>query len=269
MNVNFHIPQQPETGIRAIFQTHGIPQFSNETILPKGLTEIIFDLSEAPASMATMGETLHTRLPKCFIVSFSKVPIHIQLPKQQTYFGLYLDPLVIQDLLGVPSGEFANKLVDLTLVDASFHELWEQLAERQDFSARVALATQWLRQRTKARHTQEGMLNTFICAPLTKPMSVPDVADALCYSPRHLSRKLKALTGMNTEEVLLFKKYLRALNLIHHSTLPLTAISHESHFTDQSHFIKAFRLFTNMTPGEYSSAKWQVPQAGHLFYNVR
>jgi hypothetical protein len=49
MNVNFHLPDTPalRNGVRAIFQTDGFPGFSNETILPKGCTEIIFDLSES------------------------------------------------------------------------------------------------------------------------------------------------------------------------------------------------------------------------------
>src|SRR5258706_2122768 len=120
----------------------------------------------------------------------------------------------------------------------------------------------------KPLHAQDIMLNEFLCNPLGKPMTVTGVADTWCYSPRHLSRKLKLITGLSTEEVLLYKKYLRSLHLIHHSTLPLTAIGHESYFTDQSHFIKAFKLFCNMTPREYGSYKREGPP-GHLLHNVR
>ncbi len=270
MKIDFHIPQKStfEIGVRAIFQTHGFPQFKNETILPKGNTEIIFDLSETNSIQASMGEGLPSRLPRCFIISYGRVPVYIQLPKQQTYFGLILDPVAIYSLLGAPAGEFANQPIDLTLVNKSFYELWEQLAEEKEFSPRVALITKWVKMKTKPLHVQDHLLNEFLCNPLCKPMTVTEVADTLCFSPRHLSRKIKSITGLNTEEVLLYKKYLRSLHLIHHSTLPLTTIGHESHFTDQSHFIKAFKVFSNMTPGEYSSSKSAGPP-GHLFYNVR
>jgi AraC-like DNA-binding protein len=270
VKVDYHIPQKPsfEVGVRAIFQTHGFPQFNNETILPKGNTEIIFDLSETHSIHASMGEGLPSRLPRCFIISYGRVPVYIQSPKQQTYFGLILDPVAIYSLLGAPAGEFANRPIDLTLVDKSFYELWEQLAEAKEFSARVALITKWVKMKTKPLHAHDHMLNEFLCNPLDKPMTVTEVADTLCFSPRHLSRKIKSITGLNTEEVLLYKKYLRSLHLIHHSTLPLTTIGHESHFSDQSHFIKAFKLFANMTPSEYGSLKGAGP-AGHLFYNVR
>ena len=270
MKVDFHIPQKPtfEVGVRAIFQTHGFPQFKNETILPKGNTEIIFDLSETDSILASMGVGSPDRLPRCFIISYAKAPVYIQLPKQQTYFGLILDPMAVHCLLGAPAGEFVNRPIDLTLVDKSFYELWEQLAEEKEFSARVALITKWVKLKIKPLHAQDIKLNEFLCNPLVKPTAVTEVADSLCYSPRHLSRKLKSITGLNTEEVLLYKKYLRSIHLIHYSKLPLTTIGHESYFTDQSHFIKAFKLFSNMTPGEYGSLKGAGPP-GHIFHNVR
>lgn len=270
MKIDFYIPQKPafEVGVRAIFQTHGFPQFKNETILPKGNTEIIFDLSEINSIQASMGGGVPSRLPRCFIISYGRVPVYLQLPTQQTYFGLVLDPLSIYSLLGAPAGEFANQPIDLTLVDKSFYELWEQLAVENEFAGRVALITKWVGIKIKPLHAQDHKLNEFLCSPLGKPMTVTDVADTLCYSPRHLSRKLKSITGLSTEEVLLYKKYLRSLHLIHHFTLPLTMIGHESYFTDQSHFIKAFKLFSNMTPGEYGSLK-DAGQPGHLFHNVR
>jgi AraC-like DNA-binding protein len=72
---------------------------------------------------------------------------------------------------------------------------------------------------------------------------------------------------MNTEEMLLYKKYLHAVDLLHSSHLSLTQIAYQSGFVDQSHFIRSFRLFTQMTPGEYRQQKSHLP--GHFYANVR
>jgi AraC-like DNA-binding protein len=263
---DFYIPQRPasEPGIRAIFQTDGFPNFENETILPKGNTEIIFDLSETNSIHASIGAGRPNRLPRCFIVSYARSPVYLKLAKQQTYFGLILDPIVIYSLLGVQASEFANRWEDLTLVDKLFYELWEQLAEKKNFTARVALINKWVKMKTRPANAQDHMLNEFLCKPLSSPSNVNEVANTLCYSPRHLARKLKTITGLNTEEILLYKKYLRSLSLIHHTTLPLTTIGHESYFSDQSHFIKAFKLFSDMTPGDYSVLK-VAGRPNHLF----
>jgi AraC family transcriptional regulator len=55
--------------------------------------------------------------------------------------------------------------------------------------------------------------------------------------------------------------------LIHRTDLSLTAIAHQCQFSDQSHFIRSFRAYTDMTPGEYKRNKSYVK--GHLYKDVR
>ena len=74
-------------------------------------------------------------------------------------------------------------------------------------------------------------------------------------------------TGMNTEEMLLYKKYLHAVHLIHNTQLSLTAIAYRSQFSDQSHLVKTFKAYARMTPGDYRRNKAFVK--GHIYGNVR
>ena len=62
-------------------------------------------------------------------------------------------------------------------------------------------------------------MNHFLCDTNQHDLSVAQLADSLCYSPRHLGRKILEATGMNTEEILLYKKYLHAVHLMHHADL--------------------------------------------------
>lgn len=110
-------------------------------------------------------------------------------------------------------------------------------------------------------------MNDFLSGASWHNVSVTALASSLCYSSRHLSRKITEATGMNTEEMLLYKKYLHAVLLMHHSDLTLTEIAHESHFSDQSHFIKSFKAYTGMTPGAYRRMKSDMQ--GHIFEDVR
>jgi AraC-like DNA-binding protein len=93
------------------------------------------------------------------------------------------------------------------------------------------------------------------------------LANMLCYSPRHLSRKVHSLTGMNTEEVLSYKRFLRSVELIHYTNMSLTQIAYCCQFADQSHFIRTFRSLAAITPGEYKNQKSPLP--GHIYENVR
>jgi len=251
--------------IHSFWQVEGLTRFQNEQIIPKGVVEVIFNFSDdlVPGYLGSY----HYHLPGCFINGYNTVPIKLGLPQQQKFFGVQLQPLMVKKILGVPAGEFTDKVVDLTLLHAGFRSLWQQLAEQNTFDERVSVFCGWIEKSIPGLQPQENGVNTFLYGIDQHDLSVKDLAYSLCYSPRQLSRKMAEATGMNTEEILLYKKYLHAVHLIHHTGLSLTKIAYQSDFCDQSHFIKSFKAYTNMTPGEYKAGKAYMK--GHLYENVR
>lgn len=230
------------------------------------MVEVIFNFSDDPPILAHVGDKQY-HLSNCFINGFNTTPVQMQLPEQQIFFGIQLQPLAVKKIFGIPACEFTDMVVDLTLLDANFHSLWHQLAEKNNFDNRVDIFSDWIGTKLPDWQPQEKMINDFLSGIDQHDLSVKELANSLCYSPRQLSRKMAEATGMNTEEVLLYKKYLHAIHLIHHTDLSLTQIAYQSNFSDQSHFIKSFKTFTNMTPGEYKASKSYVK--GHIYENVR
>jgi len=265
---NFYIPKETcfKQVMHSIWQVDQYTNCNKEYIIPKGVVEIIFNFSHSGATTAQLNNAVY-HLPNCFINGFNTTPIQVQHPKQQVFFGVVLQPLAIKKILGFPAGEFSDVTVDLTLLDSIFHSLWHQLAEQDNFDKRVSVFLNWVTKKITEWLPQEQLINTFLYAVDQHELSVNELASAVCYSPRHLARKMVEATGMNTEAILLYKKYLHAVHLIHHTDLPLTAIAYQSQFSDQSHFIKTFKSYAKMTPGEYQRNKSVVK--GHLYNDVR
>jgi AraC-like DNA-binding protein len=155
----------------------------------------------------------------------------------------------------------------MELIDHSFQSLWHQLIEQSTFAGRVSVISKWLDVRYTNVPDRNKALNKFLDTAHKPVPTVKELSRELCYSPRQLARKLIAHTGMNTETLLLYKKYLHSLNLIYDTNLSLTEIAYDCQFADQSHFIKTFRLFSQLTPGEYRKVK--SPVKGHFYQNVR
>ena len=140
MTTNYHLPKEPsfKSLIHSIWQVEGIPAFQTEQIIPKGIVEIIFNFSAgAPIPAQLGGRQYH--LSNCFINGFNTAPIQLQLPPKQVFFGVVFQPLSVKKILGIPAGEFSDLTVDLTLLDSTFHSLWHQLAEQDDFDYRFAV----------------------------------------------------------------------------------------------------------------------------------
>jgi len=268
MKVNYFIPQTPYLSsiIHTVWESEGNTKFRNETIIPKGIVEIIFDLGDnAPVEVRLNSKEYS--LGKCFINGFNTFPIHLDLPSRQCYFGVQFHPVALMILFGIPLREFSNHTVDLRLADTFFEYLWYQLVEKETFDQRVLVITKWLENLSIEIPPQEKFLNNYLGAQFHAHTTVEALSKVLCYSPRHLSRKIYELTEMNTEEILLYKKYLHATHLIHTTDFSLTEIAYQSKFSDQSHFIRSFKGYTQLTPGEYRKIKSQLP--GHIFENVR
>lgn len=156
--------------------------------------------------------------------------------------------------------------MDLTLMDSSIYALWHCLGEQNSFDDRVKTFTAWLTQRLPQFTDREKAFNNFLKIHNDTHLSVSEIASRFCYSSKQLSRKLYELTGMNTEQTLLYKKFLQAVHLIHCSELSLTNIAYSCHFSDQSHFIRIFKSLSRLTPKEYRQRKSHIE--GHIFENV-
>lgn len=267
MTNGFYIPQteQLQNLIHSFWQVDHFTSFREEFIIPKGVVEIIFNFSggDVPAQLGNK----QYKLSKCFINGFNKAPIQLTLPLHQRFFGVQLQPMAVKKIFGIPANEFSDTPVDLTLLGSSFNTLWHQLADESNFERRVSVFYNWVEKKYFNWQPQEKLVNDFLYAVNQHDLSVTQLAGSICYSPRHLSRKLFEVTGMNTEEVLLYKKYLHAVHLMHHTDLSLTQIAYQSNFSDQSHFIRSFKSFAHITPGEYFRSKAVVK--GHIYKDVR
>ena len=267
MENNFAIPQSVliKDTVCSLWQLHRSNDPSlNETIIPKGVVEIIFNFETAKLYAQINNKAFAA--PRCFIQGFHTCPVQLHLADRQTFFGVVLHPIAAKYIFHIPPVEFTNCVIDLTLIDTSVYTLWHCLGEQKNFNDRVAVFTNWLIKRLPQLSDREQALNGFLNTHANIHLSVSEIAGQLCYSPRQLSRKLYELTGMNTEQTLLYKKYLRAIHMMQSSKLSLTEIAYSCHFTDQSHFIKTFKSLTGFTPKEYRRRKSGI--VGHTFENV-
>lgn len=243
---------------------HRYPQPVRERILPKGTLELMFHFDGSARREVAGAPQIVSR---CFLNGFNSQPLSVQLAGAHHLFGIVLQPAASRSLLRTPALEFADACLDATLLDPYFDQLWHRLAAAANFADRVALGCSWLLGRSAELSPRERALNNFLTDDRNLLWTVDGLSKHLCYSTRQTARQLRALTGRNTEETLLFRKYLHALNQVHSSDDSLTAIAYESGFSDQAHFIRTFRASTGMTPGAYRRRRSHLP--GHLFEDVR
>ncbi|TRX62024.1 helix-turn-helix transcriptional regulator [Fulvivirga sp. M361] len=130
--------------------------------------------------------------------------------------------------------DFSDELLTI-MVEENLHLLFQQQYAQNTLSRTV-----WVNKIKK-----EVRLNP------EKKYSIDEVSDSLCLHPNYFVRKFKSKTGCTFGEFLLRQRISRGIDLMLHSSKPLTEIAVESGFYDQSHFIRHFKHFFGTTPSRY------------------
>lgn len=233
-----------------------------ETILPKGVVELIFNLGGGV--FGTFPGNKDINAPACFIQGFTTNAIKTHYTGQHHLFGIQLNPSMLRSLLGFEAPEFKNTLVDLTLVKPQFLSVWYQLMEAGSFEERMRVIENGFPsvKKTDCVRTSK-MCSMFFSNDITGFESVETLAATVNYSPRQVNRKAHSLFGISGEELTTYKKYLLAVNLIHAGNHTLSEVAYESGFFDQAHFCRKFKMYSGITASEYNSCKSQTPF--HIF----
>lgn len=274
-HIPFHSPLQDY--ITLIWELDGNIS-EKELILPKGIIEIIFNLS-CPMSAVLPGGKFISKAPVCFIQGIHTSVTKVYYQDHQHLFGLRLKPHAVRSLLGIKPSEVSNQAIDLTLINPHFRTIWDQLVEAASFGERITVVeSQFSPKDMRTCHRTELLSNLFLDDSLqlmihqklnydTRQINVFESVDTLarkvCFSARHLNRKSKELFGINAEELIRYRKFVNAVKLIHIGKYSLSEVAHLSGFYDQSHFIRVFKAYSSMTPRMYEKGKGRLPF--HLF----
>lgn len=240
--------------------------FQKEKILPKGTAEIIFNLSERIFCFKD-SEKSTFEFYKCSINGLNTSPYHLIKNETQTFIGIQLHAFALKYLFNIPVVEFTNQVHNGFDICNSLKELFEELLSIDLFDRQVSLILIWLKQRLMLQKepTSKCILFNLHSCPDIENLSVKYICKQYNLSDRHLRRLSTEYLGMNTEDFILYRKYLSSLYNIHKENNSLTSIAYRSRFYDQAHFIREFKTFTGITPGEYRKQMSDLP--GHLFYN--
>ncbi|WP_284652514.1 helix-turn-helix domain-containing protein [Flavobacterium terrisoli] len=264
MKADLHIPVSSplKEYITAIWEVYG-QRYLTETILPKGIFEMVFNLADDMDGILPFAHQL-IRTPKCFIQGINTQVINANYHGQQHLFGIRLQPHMVQSLLGIMPSELNNIIVDLTLIKPEFNLIWEQLIEAQSFEERVRIIETLFPILEETDSIRTKKLSTlFLSNSIENFQSVDRLTEQVYYSSRHLNRKVHSIFGMSAEELVIYKKFLHSVNLMHGEKTTLTDIAYRSGFYDQSHFSRVFKNYSGITAKAYQNQKGELPF--HLF----
>jgi AraC-like DNA-binding protein len=172
---------------------------------------------------------------------------------EQAGYQLYLDVLRARRLLGVPTGELANRLVPLDDLLGSFAgELTERLAAADDAGMRHAVAQRLLARRLRDDHaTPPEVAHVLARLRATRgAVRVETLAGEVGWSRRHLAARVREAVGLAPKALARLVRVEDAARRVRAGE-PLAEVAYAAGYADQPHFNREFRELVGCTPTEF------------------
>ena len=212
-------------------------------ILPDGYFDLAFLLSERNCRTLLAGPyTERTKVPigcyELFVIRFKSG----RLP------GIF----------DIKPSEIVDTMIDLTGVFGHSPEtICEMLLERKTFLEKQELMESIICKTDLSTMSQDRVYEaaTMLIDSGGGRIQVSELAGALGIKERTLERKFAACLGISPKKFICLVRFQNVVEKLKsgHTTGKLTDMAYEFGFTDQSHFIRDFKSFSGVTPGDFSS----------------
>ncbi len=205
------------------------------------------------------------------IIFHRKTPLYIpELDKSQDHFTIsgqvnfpaYIEsdgnlemivavfyPNTISPFIDTPPSAFYNlEISGYDLENPKLDEIASRVLECENSLEGVDILEKWLITQVKPSLNLKRTTDSIKNILLNPALSIEYLADAACLSPKQYQRIFREFVGMNPKEYARIAKFQKSLWMMQSGERNFAAISAESGYSDQSHFIREFKAMSGHTP---------------------
>ncbi len=179
-------------------------------------------------------------------------PVYLKLLPFTKVMGIRMYGSGLFPFLPITGKEIVNK--NISFFDQEHAALIQQIRRSPDDSSALASAYKLLNLLYNSERDEEARLVNEFYFYMKSSQNLPNI-NAFCrqtstnYSS--LNRAFSKMLGLTPKKFERLIKFRKAIKLLVSSPEKLTVVGAESGYFDQSHFIKEFKHYMNMSPSEY------------------
>jgi AraC-like DNA-binding protein len=181
------------------------------------------------------------------------LPDKLQIKDNFTLIAYFLKPYSLISLFGISAQELTDKPVDFNLLSRRT-DLQEQLLNSATTSEMISVLDNYMFS-LMPKNSKDNLLMKYAVEKIVqKPTRqiLSEIQKGFCVTERTLQRMFEKNIGVSPNQfrkIHQFNKAFRQLN--NRQFRNLGDIAYDNDYADQSHYIRAFKEFTNITPKEY------------------
>lgn len=214
-------------------------------VLPDGCLDIIFSFSESkPDSRLVAHQPNIIGTMTSYLEDYHWGRVEM--------YGIRFRPGGFAAFTKTPINEFTNIAVDISLADTLFDSsFYEQMAEQVILDDRITFLNRYFSSMQRnARAVDRRIVHSIELIEANQGLlSLDKIAQESCLSPRHLERRFKEVVGISPKKFSTIVRFnAAAAYLKSSSSLSIWDAAFRFGYTDKSHLIKEFKIFSGSGP---------------------
>ena len=267
MDYQTYLPQEALAPFIKCYWTLSAPAAAAEArqrIVPDGCMEMIFHSGDLYRQY--LPDATCIVQPKCFIFGQITQPLEIAPTGETRIFSVRFHPDGCLPFISMPVREMDNKAVSLEqLFGEQGNKLGTMVCAAEDVDTQIGLVENFLLEQIKTAEpgNRIAAISVQTLLQLKGQLGIDDLAGRLQVNRRQLERKFAAVIGLSPKQLAKIIRLQAALQMMGKGKYNnLTELAYENGYFDQAHFIRDFKEFTGVTPGEFYADQLRM---SHLF----
>ena len=261
MSIYRHVPRPPLSVFVDFlwFYEDLFPGHDLEHVLPDGTFELIINLDERPRRLFDRHDKRrYESFHRGWFSGTHREYLVIDALPASSMIGAHFRPGGAAQLLGLPAGELAGRVVELDAVWGNHVWDWrERILEATGARAKFKLLEQLLLERLaaarKRRERPRGLgwaVDRFLREPHVQ--NIRDVSQALGLSHKHFIELFQREVGLTPKRFCRIRRFQQVLRQIHRrKRVDWADVATSCGYFDQAHLINEFTGFSGLSPSRY------------------
>lgn len=196
------------------------------------------------------------KLSKFFLFGQTLEPVSLEVKGPYRFIVFQLYPFASKYLLGIDPKKLNDDCYDLfTVKNIDVRQYHDQLISTKDLDKQIEIISNLMEDLIlKNEIPPDDRIQQVIRSIIEREgqVKIKDIKDDVFLTERTLERNFLNQTGLSPKQFAKIIQFQSSLNKLTQSSFEkLTHVGLDSGFTDQSHFIRAFKRYTGQTPSYY------------------
>lgn len=227
---------------------------TRQLIIPDGCIDMIFILADDVRRYTSENDFIIQ--PRAMVLGQITEPFYVEPTGHVSSFAVRFYPYGFANFVSTPIKELANKETPIEVLFGKKRstQLTKEIIDAAGTEQRIKILEGFLLDKLRAEETIHNIVRTTVDTLLATKGGTPIntiLKDDLT-KRRQLERNFAKQIGISPKQLGKVIRLQAALKmLLSKQTESLTQIAYDSEYYDQAHFIKEFKEFTGLTPGDF------------------